>query len=100
MNTVEKFFSEMEAQLKTATFVRESNHWKFYQLSTPLDGYGFVAVSAIVQTPDGQQAPETVIFGSTESGRVLSWSPLGMIYEADHTKALGSVGYTIQQEQV
>ena len=69
-----------------------------YKLSEPLRGYEYV-VSAAKDGTDSfnQTIGETFIFGSDETGRVISFLELPGSYKGglDHQKALNDAGYDI-----
>lgn len=90
--------------MKTATLIKDLSagyisgpKQNLYQLSEPLEGYGFVVVSTIVRTPDGIEAPETAIFGANSEGKVSNWTQLRGSFagKADHVKALENAGYAV-----
>ena len=92
--------------MKIAEHIKEldkfTGHAALYRLSEPLgngwddDGptYEYVVVSAAVAMFTGA---ETYIFGSNETGEVVSWSELDGSYRGgmSHSAALAQAGYDI-----
>ena len=88
---------------KTATLITsthgERGERRLYRLSEPLEGHGFVLVSAIHLAFD-TYLPETYIFPSNEAGTITDWSELpGSIQGVyDHAQALAGAGYELARE--
>ena len=88
---------------KSAVAVRSIKEAKgtacLYKLSEPLGGYEYVVVSAAKDGTDhfNQTIGETFIFGSDETGKVISFLELPGSYKGglDHQKALNDAGYDI-----
>lgn len=86
--------------MKTATKVRdidtEHGMVALYKLSEPLKDFEYVVVSAV----NDSWSTETYIFGSSESGRVLSWDdelPGSVRGVYDHQVALNHAGYEVEE---
>lgn len=83
--------------MKTATKVKDLDGFTgmaaLYKLSEPLGSYEYVIASATTVLG----IDETYLFGSDETGKVLSWSELGgsirRVY--DHQIALNHAGYEV-----
>jgi hypothetical protein len=95
----------------TATLVKHLGHpgadQRLYKLSYPIDGerydddcnpitksWAYVVVSGASVIFSG---PETYIFGSDESGKILDWTELGGSFrgDIDHIRALTGAGYSV-----
>lgn len=65
-----------------------------FRLSEPLEGHDVVIMSSVVAPYSG---PETMIFGASEDGEVVSWSELpgSSRGNVSHETALRRAGYEV-----
>ena len=87
--------------MNTATKVKNHPDWvgaaAVYRLDPPYRGDKYVVASAITlpEIP-GLRKVETMVFASTEDGKVADFEDLAMVPDYSHTAALASIGYEIE----
>lgn len=84
----------MKATLIKDSLPKFNGSAALYKCDPPLDGNGFVVVSATVALYTG---PETYIFPANQDGDITGWTELDGSYrgDLDHAQALSGAGYEV-----